>query len=1844
MKKRILSILLALAVVICMIPASAVTAAAEEPEQADETPAPRAIVIGSEPLYKNINREKSPTVWFAEWSQELCADVAAPYRVMSEYEAKLTLLRDSILSVQTDFVDSTAPDFGDPIYETSLPRSIINGLVPHGIVENDAIKPRYIVDVYGGAVEDNYWAISDVEYNDLDPSLRQYCSDYWLRTPSLEDVYGAYYAAESGYLSKSLCGMGIEHGVRYAFDLKSESVVLVSDPFGKNPGPVGPHSSAGMSRMEYKLTLLDLDSQFSASAVSIDKDKVVVAYSGADPDNKEYLSYIFTDQNGDAVYYGRIDATSESGELTVELPEDMKALTLYVFNEHTTGGAYPDISSALVKVADIVRIFTENDFSDFTDSVTEGNRYADKTVINCFTGDHLVTEKPIGDSNRPFSGTFLGNNIPICCYMADSGLFGCISEAVIKDTVVVHYGLSECTNAFVGGIANMSNNYGQKRSRIENCRYYVNISSHVSTAGAVVGSASNTDIIGCSEWSSGSVKGGTFVGGIVGKATDVRVENCVYSGTVEGANKVGGIVGGGNNITVIGCRVGNGYQVKGMNEVGGIIGTVQGDTVLVSDCVADAAVSGNDSVGGIVGINTNGALTVERCISDGTVTADNKYAGGIVGRSNKDTVISKCVNRAGVSVCSYAGGILGASSGGSDVTVKSCVNYGVARTEGSIAGGIVGFADSDNCRVMNCVDLGTVHSISASGGIVGENRGWVINCFTDSDSITAPEREPQGNIVGTNKGGRTVECYYYRYENEDTAQSGIGNEADSEGGSICCEDMSAARLHNRLCYNTTRDDNFGITEFTVDRSDWAEWIIDPEHYQNIGSSVAFMMNGHGGSSLSTYVPLGDKTPRPASPAEYGSVFGGWYAEKSCINEYDFDAPVFNRATAFAKWESALHFVRFYAESPVGGQDPFCVMQVAHGETVTEFPAVPPKANRQPDGFVTELGSFDETTPVMTDTDVFVNWRDTNVYTVRFYLSAGDDEPYAVIQYTEKTPGKLPEAPPEELVRKYSDSDFDGWYYYKNGVRIPFESGILVSSDTDVYAKYIDSEQYLAWNGALGALAPVDIPSNAVPLTAGFDELNGGVYIVEKDITLGERPAVSGDVTLIIRNGVTLEAPGLDLADGASLSVHSQSEGESAGRLLLAAEGPISAGINITGDAGALNLYGARITVQGFYLGFGTVNCEHIGNIGVYGGTLDFSECQTVLYCTGTVNVYGGRLTCSGGLKFAIANYGALEIAVRGGAAVLGAGKFCPFDSRCYVRFISGRFETYGADILEPDNIIYEPEGYYLVMVGNDSEDAVIGEFNRQSYLEIFTADIECVPGQPATCEEDGRLEYYYNHENLRRYSDAKCLHIIGDGSEDALAAWLETDKKDGGGKLGALGHDWKNYSKEQHRCEHFGELEYHIDTDGNGFCDICGGMCAEFATFTDTMTELTDGKWLVDGEFRIGTLTVNGDVEIYLKDGAVIEATGGIRLEAGNILKIYAESTKDGCGMIRATGTEGAAGIGGGFNRSAGILIINGGCIYAEGGVGAAGIGGGFAGSGNYVEINGGCINAVGGIGNNSSIEAAGIGGGYAGACGTVIINNVTMLTAKGGRAVGAGLAAQHTVSGITLGSGLRVFAGPSEEFTSEIYGIGDEQYVYIVPGDGEYEITVGTGDAADTLRISAGDTLPTGERVGSKYILGWTDKDGDPVTTYEPGKEIFPTYVETGMMKVKFQFNTPKDGKVAMRLIASVDTLDDYTVTGWLFSLTESDPEKGKAGVQCRESDSVYNAITAEGKRLTVKDVYKDSVYIDSSNYLFCYDITNIPTSAWASPIYVRPFVTLTDGTTVYGDTKAITIANYIK
>ena len=170
-------------------------------------------------------------------------------------------------------------------------------------------------------------------------------------------------------------------------------------------------------------------------------------------------------------------------------------------------------------------------------------------------------------------------------------------------------------------------------------------------------------------------------------------------------------------------------------------------------------------------------------------------------------------------------------------------------------------------------------------------------------------------------------------------------------------------------------------------------------------------------------------------------------------------------------------------------------------------------------------------------------------------------------------------------------------------------------------------------------------------------------------------------------------------------------------------------------------------------------------------------------------------------------------------------------------------------------------------------------------------------------------------------------------------------------------------------------------------------------------TELSDGWYAVTENTTIDSrITVNGNVDLILCDGAELTVPNGINVPGGKSLTIYGQI--DGTGKLIITSPESHyAALGGGYGDGTGSITINGGVLDVKATYDAAGIGGGYGGSAGNITINGGDITAQGG----GLSAAIGSGGGY-GAGGTVTINGgkINAIGGTGGVGGAAGIGASH--------------------------------------------------------------------------------------------------------------------------------------------------------------------------------------------------------------------------------------------
>jgi len=187
------------------------------------------------------------------------------------------------------------------------------------------------------------------------------------------------------------------------------------------------------------------------------------------------------------------------------------------------------------------------------------------------------------------------------------------------------------------------------------------------------------------------------------------VQNLSVSGSVSSGgsddNYAGGIAGfNTNDGKIINCNYQGASNATGGTRAyaGGLVGLNKG---AVKNCYNTGTVTASDSTnnhaGGLVGYN-DGDGTVTNCYNTGDVTANGGnfgYAGGLAGFNTNDGTVTNCYNAGDVTAnggnYSYAGGLLGRSNGG---TMTNCYWLNTAASAATGSGG-------SGSNVTNCASF-----------------------------------------------------------------------------------------------------------------------------------------------------------------------------------------------------------------------------------------------------------------------------------------------------------------------------------------------------------------------------------------------------------------------------------------------------------------------------------------------------------------------------------------------------------------------------------------------------------------------------------------------------------------------------------------------------------------------------------------------------------------------------------------------------------------------------------------------------------------------------------------------------------------------------------------------------------------------------------------------------------------------------------------------------------------------------------------------------------------------------------------------------------------------------------
>ena len=366
MKKRILSILLTLCMVLCIMPTDAFA-------EGEAATGAAAVQLGTAALNKNVNTATAPTVYFGQNHE----NNPGAWRVIG-YDG------NGVAGARGDMTLLAAGSMGEAVFDNDCVsieyapsdlKTAIDALAGKLTTEeNAAVKKRTLTSgshngentdcVAGGQVDNAvFWPLSSKEAIAVNEDLRVVdpenptwaTSNWWLRSPGSQ-AYDVAVVDPDGSVHYS--GYTIRHyrtrGVRPAFNLNLNSVLFTSAAMGGKPDG-GLTAVPEYGGNEWKLTLLDNSRNFAVTETTASGDPgdtLTLHYTGATAGINEYISVIIADNNG-AQYYGRVaQPTEATGTVEIKIPSDIApgSYTLKAFSEQCNGEKKTDYASDFVDI------------------------------------------------------------------------------------------------------------------------------------------------------------------------------------------------------------------------------------------------------------------------------------------------------------------------------------------------------------------------------------------------------------------------------------------------------------------------------------------------------------------------------------------------------------------------------------------------------------------------------------------------------------------------------------------------------------------------------------------------------------------------------------------------------------------------------------------------------------------------------------------------------------------------------------------------------------------------------------------------------------------------------------------------------------------------------------------------------------------------------------------------------------------------------------------------------------------------------------------------------------------------------------------------------------------------------------------------------------------------------------------------------------------------------------------------------------------------------------------------------------------------------------------------------
>ncbi|MBP5608857.1 MAG: InlB B-repeat-containing protein, partial [Lachnospiraceae bacterium] len=324
----------------------------------------------------------------------------------------------------------------------------------------------------------------------------------------------------------------------------------------------------------------------------------------------------------------------------------------------------------------------------------------------------------------------------------------------------------------------------------------------------------------------------------------------------------------------------------------------------------------------------------------------------------------------------------------------------------------------------------------------GTNAGTYYVWYKVSANNAANYNEIAAKKVSVSIDKASISVSYNANEGEGTKASEVFKIGTASDNITVSTNSFTKAGHEFVSWNTAADGSgTGYAEGDTFAPEKIEDITLYAQWKAVTHTVSFNMNGYGDPIDPVVVISGNTVDEPATPSANGVVFDGWYAEAECTEEYDFEAPVVEDITLFAKWLQK-YTVSFNMN---GYGEPIDPVEVVSGDKVTR-PATPSANGVVFGGWFTEAectNEYDFNKTVSDNFTLFAKW--TQKFTVSFNMGGHG----AQIPSQEVLSGNTATRPADPNDPEYT---FEDWFTAEDYANV-YDFATPVSANTTVYAKW-----------------------------------------------------------------------------------------------------------------------------------------------------------------------------------------------------------------------------------------------------------------------------------------------------------------------------------------------------------------------------------------------------------------------------------------------------------------------------------------------------------------------------------------------------------------------------------------------------------------------------------------------------------------------------------------------------------------------------------------------------------------------------------------------------------------------